>query len=89
MAFQGMDIQAVKKAAEDAEQRATEIEKLISTLDGECQKVEWRGLDSEKFKKTDWPACKEHALNLVKTLREISTTLTENAEQQTTVSENY
>ena len=82
MAFQGMDVQQVRKASDDTESRAAEIEKLIGNLDGEAQKVDWRGEDAQRFKTTDWPACKDQATELVKLLRQIALTLDENAADQ-------
>ena len=89
MAFQGMDVQQVKNAASETESQAAEIEKLISNLDGDCQKVDWRGDDAQRFKAQDWPACKDQAMDLVKILRQIAETLDENASAQERVTSNY
>ena len=82
MAFQGMDVQQVRKASDDTESRAAEIDKLIDQLDSEAQKVDWRGEDSQRFKTTDWPACRDQAKELSKLLRQIAQTLDENANDQ-------
>lgn len=89
MAFQGMDVQQVRNAASDTESQAAELEKLISSLDSECQKVDWRGEDADKFKTQDWPGCKDQATQLVKTLREIAATLEDNAQAQAQVTQAY
>ena len=75
MAFVGMDVEQVQNLSRQLDQKATDIDNIISTLNSTMQATDWKGQDANQFR-NDWNS------NLTQKLRKAS----QNAQEQQTTS---
>jgi len=82
MAFEGMDIGAVRQLANLMRQKADEIDHIISQLTGSVNNTQWVGPDRDRFIQ-DWQSSHVPALKQVEGgLRDAATLADGNATQQ-------
>ena len=86
MAFVGMDVEQVQNLSRQLDQKATDIDNIISTLNSTMQATDWKGQDANQFR-NDWNS------NLTQKLRQVSQALkdarrkaSQNAQEQQTTS---
>jgi uncharacterized protein YukE len=86
MAFEGMDIDAVRILASSMDGSAEQITTLMQRLTQQLQSTDWRGPDRERFL-SNWQGQHVPQLNnVVNGLRDASTCARRNAEEQEQVS---
>ncbi|MDR1441800.1 MAG: WXG100 family type VII secretion target [Bifidobacteriaceae bacterium] len=86
MAVWGLDIEQVRQLAKDLDQKASDIDNILSTLTSRLSGTQWTGPDSEKFR-SDWSGQYTSALKQVSQgLRDAAQRANQNAADQETVS---
>lgn len=82
MAFVGMDIEQVQNLSRQLNQKASDIDNIISTLNSTLQGTEWKGQDAEQFR-NDWNSNLTNSLKQVsQALKDASQKASKNAQEQ-------
>lgn len=88
MAIWGADIQQLRQLSSQLNQKAGEIDSVLSTLTSQLGNTDWRGPDSEAFR-NDWQSTHTNALKQVASaLRDAASKAQQNANQQESTSAN-
>lgn len=78
----GMDIEGVRRLAQQMQAKGDEIDSIANTLTGMLEGVEWKGQDAEQFR-GEWNGALRNMLNqVVQALRDASQKANNNANQQ-------
>lgn len=86
MAFEGMDIDAVRSLASSMDSSAEQITAIMHKLTQQLHSTDWRGPDHDRFLNS-WQGQHVAQLNnVVNGLHEASTCARQNAEEQASVS---
>jgi uncharacterized protein YukE len=86
MAMWGQDIEQVTQLSNQLNQKADEVQNVISQLTSAINSVQWQGPDANKFR-SDWQGQHTAALKQVVTaLRAASQNAKKNAQEQQTAS---
>lgn len=82
MAFWGADVDQLRQLSSQLNQKAGEIESVLSSLTAQLGNTDWRGPDSEAFRR-EWEGSHTNALKQVaNALRDASGKAAQNANQQ-------
>ena len=86
MAVWGLDVQQVRTLSTQLNQKAEEIEGILSTLTNTLGGTQWEGPDATAFR-NEWSSTHTHSLRTVITaLRDASSKASQNAAAQENVS---
>ena len=86
MAFVGMDVEQVQNLSRQLQQKASDIDNIITTLNSTMQSTEWKGQDAEQFR-NDWNSSLTQKLRQVsQSLKDASRKASQNAQEQQTTS---
>ncbi|MDI9628465.1 MAG: hypothetical protein QM286_07960 [Acidobacteriota bacterium] len=82
MAFIGMDIEAVRQLATQMDNKASDIDNIMSTLNNLLNNTEWVGTDATNFR-NDWSSTHMTNLrNVSNALKNAATAARTNASEQ-------
>lgn len=82
MAFVGMDVEQVQNLSRQLNQKASEIDNIISTLNSTLQGTDWKGQDAEQFR-NDWNSTLTQKLRQVsEALKQAGQRASQNAQEQ-------
>lgn len=88
MALWGLDVQQVRQLSSQLNQKAGEIENVLSTLTTALNNTQWEGPDATSFR-SEWSGQHTSALRQVaNALRDAATKATQNANSQESTSSN-
>jgi len=86
MAMWGLNVEQVKAFGNQLEQKAGDIENILTTLTSALEGTEWTGPDSERFR-SDWSGQYSNALRQVaQGLKDTAQRARQNAQEQETAS---
>ncbi len=86
MAFTGLDSEQVRQLAAQLNNKAGEIENILTQLTSQLNGVNWIGGDAERFK-GEWSGTHTAQLKqVISALHQASQTATQNAQEQETAS---
>ena len=86
MAFLGMDVEQVQNLSRQLQQKASDIDNIITTLNSTMQSTEWKGQDDEQFR-NDWNSSLTQKLRQVsQSLKDASSKASQNAREQQDIS---
>jgi uncharacterized protein YukE len=89
MAMLGMDVDAVRKFATIAGQKADDINNVIATISSAIKSANWVGTDSTQFH-NDWESrFKKQLLEAAQGLKEVQQKAMQNATAQENTSKSY
>jgi uncharacterized protein YukE len=82
MAVWGLDVQQVRQLSSQLNQKASDIDSILSTLTSTLSSTQWEGPDATQFR-NDWSGQHTSALKQVaQALRDASSKAQQNANQQ-------
>ena len=86
MAFLGMDVEQVQNLSRQLQQKASDIDNIITTLNSTMQSTEWKGQDADQFR-NDWNSSLTQKLRQVsQSLKDASSKASKNAREQQDIS---
>lgn len=86
MAFVGMDVEQVQNLSRQLQQKASDIDNVITTLNSTMQLTEWKGQDADQFR-NDWNSSLTQKLRQVsQSLKDASQKASQNAREQQDIS---
>lgn len=86
MAFIGMDVEAVRQLAIQLDNKATDIDSIMSTLNSKLNSTDWVGSDATNFR-NDWSSVHMTNLrNVSNALKDAAKSARTNADDQDTAS---